>query len=224
MATPSVGAPGAGTPDTKTVSTQGKQDLRKNWPAWAKQLPRLRFERAPNANYQLIDPARLDALLSKADSEAAIRIKEDIAFLDSELLRLFRIRDYDASLHQNRYRLVQISFMALAALATIIGALQGLFLSSQPDAVPAFALAETVVALLTTYLATISGRVPSLPLWLQNRRRAEYLRREYYRYLMRITPYDNDTVKDYERKLLLSTRAANINRGIYPDQQDGGQN
>lgn len=219
MATPPMTAPGAGSSDAKTVSTQGKQDLRKNWPAWAKQLPRLRFEQAPNSKYQLLDQARLGALLAQTDPEAAKRIQEDVEFLETELMRLFRIRDYDASLHQNRYRLVQISFMGLAALATIIGALQGLSLNNRPDAVPAFALAETVVALLTTYLATISGRVPSLPLWLQNRRRAEYLRREYFRYLMRIAPYDNENVKDYERKLLLSTRAANINRGIYPDQQ-----
>ncbi|MEZ4669686.1 MAG: DUF4231 domain-containing protein [Anaerolineae bacterium] len=218
MSAAPTGAPGAGAPDTKTVSTQGKQNYRSRWPAWAKQLPRLQFDKAANPEFQLLDKTRLDALLAGADSDAARRLRDDIEFLDTELLRLFRERDYEASLHQNRYRLVQISFMLLAALATIIGALQGLSMGSRADAVPAFALAETLVALFTTYLATISGRVPSLPLWLQNRRRAEYMRREYYRYLMRMSPYDNDSVKDYERKLLLSTRAANINRGIYPEQ------
>jgi heme exporter protein D len=145
------------------------------------------------------------------------RLQEDIDFLDHELLRLFRQRDFEASLNQNRYRLFQIRFMLLAAIATVIGALQGLALGNNNALVPWLAFAETVVALVVTYQATISGRESPLPLWLQNRRRAEYLRREYFRYLMDLPPYD--TVEGYERKLLLSTRAANINRGIYPDQQ-----
>lgn len=214
-------APAEGAPAVTPFVSQGKAGFRSRWPDWMKQLPRLQFDSKPNPSYQLINPAALEQVLKNADPEAVKRIKEDITFLDSELMRLFRERDYEASLHQNRYRLVQILFMVLAAGATIIGALQGVMLNGQPDIVPVLALAETVVALLTTYLATISGRVPSLPLWLQNRRRAEHLRREYYRYLMNIAPYD--TVSGYHRKLLLSTRAANINRGIYPDQQgDGG--
>jgi hypothetical protein len=207
-----------GKPEAKPVSTQAKTDSRAKWPDWAKQLPRLQFDAAPNPNYQLIDQQKLNDLLATVDADVGKRIKDDIAFLDQELLRLFRERDYAASYQQNRYRLGQILFMVLAAVATIIGGLQGLSLSGKPDAMPAFAFAETIVALLTVYMATINGRVPALPLWLQNRRRAENLRREYYRYLMRIAPYDNDAVKDYERKLLLSTRAANINRGIFPDQ------
>lgn len=207
-------------PQAKPISTQGKPDFRANWPAWAKQLPRLRFDTQPNPNYQLIDPQKLNVLLANADKEAVKRIQEDIAFLDENLLRLFREKDYEASLQQNRYRLYQILFMVLAAVATIMGALQALALSARMEAVPLFGLAETLVALFTVYLATISGRVPSLPLWLQSRQKAENLRREYFRYLMRSAPYNDDTLKDYERKLLLSTRAANINRGIYPDQQN----
>jgi heme exporter protein D len=200
-----------------TFATQQRAGFRQGWPEWARQLPRMDFEKEPNPNYKLIKPEEMAQILAAADPESLKRLQEDIDFLDHELLRLFRQRDFEASLNQNRYRLFQIRFMLLAAIATVIGALQGLALGNNNALVPWLAFAETVVALVVTYQATISGRESPLPLWLQNRRRAEYLRREYFRYLMDLPPYD--TVEGYERKLLLSTRAANINRGIYPDQQ-----
>lgn len=207
---------GAGGP-APSFATQQRAGFRQGWPEWARQLPRTSFEKEPNPNYQLIKPEEMAQILAAADPESLKRLQADIEFLDHELLRLFRQRDFDASTNQNRYRLIQVRFMLLAAVATVIGALQGLALGNQNQLVPWLAFAETVVALVVTYLATIAGREPPLPLWLQNRRRAEYLRREYFRYLMDLPPYD--TVEGYERKLLLSTRAANINRGIYPDQQ-----
>ncbi|MBL8152927.1 MAG: DUF4231 domain-containing protein [Anaerolineae bacterium] len=200
-----------------TFATQQRPGFRQGWPEWARQLPRSGFEKEPNPNYQLIKPEEMAQILAAADPESVKRLQDDMDFLDHELLRLFRQRDFEASLNQNRYRLIQIRFMALAAVATVIGALQALALGNENQLVPWLAFAETVVALVVTYMATIAGREPPLPLWLQNRRRAEYLRREYFRYLMDLPPYD--TVDGYERKLLLSTRAANINRGIYPDQQ-----
>lgn len=200
-----------------SFATQQRAGFRQGWPEWARQLPRTSFEKGPNPNYRLIKPEEMAQILAAADPESVKRLQDDIDFLDHELLRLFLQRDFEASLNQNRYRLTQVRFMLLAAVATVIGALQGLALGNNNQLVPWLAFAETVVALVVTYLATIAGREPPLPLWLQNRRRAEYLRREYFRYLMDLPPYD--TVDGYERKLLLSTRAANINRGIYPDQQ-----
>lgn len=202
----------------KQPATQEKPDYRVNWSAWAKQLPRINFPDTPNKAYQLINQDELfNTVLKDAAPEAKQKLKADMDFLDGELLRLFRERDFEASLNQNRYRLFQIGFMLLAAGATLVGSLQALMLSGNPDLVPVLALLETVIALITTYLATISGREPALPEWLSNRRRAEYLRREYFRFLMNMSPYDS--VDGYQRKLLLSTRAANINRGLFPDQE-----
>jgi hypothetical protein len=204
--------------------TQEKPNFRERWPAWLKQFPQLAFPENPNPEFELIDRAKMRQLLQSkgAAPEAIQRIEDDMDFLDHELLRLFRQRDHQASLQQNLYRLYQISFMVLAAIATIIGGVQALALAENPNAVPLLALLETIVALLTTYLATISGREAPLPLWLSNRRRAEYLRREYFRYIMDMPPYD--MVSGYERRQLLSSRAANISRGVYPDrhsEQDG---
>jgi hypothetical protein len=153
----------------------------------------------------------LNAFLQETNASPTTsqRIYDDMKHLDHELLRLFRERDYEASYHQNRYRLFQLMYIILATVATIIGAFLALMLESNPDVVPVLGLLETIIALFTTYIATISGRQPPLPLWLENRRKAEGLRREYFRYLMNVPPYDGlDTVR---RRLLLSSRAARIN-------------
>jgi hypothetical protein len=202
-------------PPANEPLTQEKKNFRNRWPLWAKQFPRFKFP-PPNANFQLIDSTRLNEVLKDTDAENLKQIKDDMAFLEHELLRFFRDRDYEASKQQNRYRLYQICYITLAALATLIGSLQALSLSSNPQSVPFFAFIETLIALIATFLATISGREPPLPLWLNNRRRAESLRREYFRFLMNMTPYDG--VTGFERRRLLSTRAADINRGVFaPD-------
>lgn len=200
-------------------TTQEKPNFRKRWPAWAKQLPVFSFNRSPNEEYELIDPKELRKELADLPEDVIKEIEDDIKFLDHELLRLFRKRDFDAKLHQNRYRLYQIGFMALAAVATIVGSIQAVLLSGNPDWVPVLAFIETLVALFTTYLATIGGRESPFPLWTRNRRHTEHMRREYFRYVTRMAPYDKPNMPTYERRVLLSTRVANINRGQYPDEQ-----
>lgn len=213
---------GIPTPTTDAVPakpvTQQVGDFRERWPAWVKQLPRLNSPQV-NPDFQLIDPVRLEQVLKDADPDAVLRIKEDIKFMDHELLRLFRERDHEASVQQNRYRLYQIGFIILATIATLIGSIQALALSGQARWVPVLAFCETIVALIATFLATISGREPPFPLWLANRRRAESLRREYFRYLMHMPPYDDlDRQEAFKRRATLSARAADMNRGVFPDE------
>lgn len=196
--------------------SQAEKDFRERLPVWMKQLPYLRFPKQKE-NFQLIDPDQLQKFLTTVDPEAVEHILEDIHFLDHELLRLFRDRDYRASKEQNRYRLYQIGYMVLAAVAGIVGALQALAFTNDPERAAFFAFIETVVAAFVTFLATISGREQPLPAWLMHRRRAEYLRREYFRYLLNLPPYDE--VSGYHRRQLLSARAADINRGVFPDVQ-----
>jgi hypothetical protein len=200
----------------KPVS-QEKVGYRKNWPIWAQQFPSPNFP-PQDKTFQLIKPNEMEAYLKEkgANEEAIKRLKEDIDFIEHELVRLFRDRDYSAKRDQNRYRSYQMTFMALATLATLVGSFQALALNTVPDWLPIFAFLETVVALATTYIATISSRESPLPQWLMNRRRAEYLRREFFRFLMDLPPYND--VSGYARKQKLSVRAANINRGVYPDK------
>lgn len=212
------GAGGAATEVTQP-SSQGNESKRKGRAAWVRQLPVFNFKpEEPDPKYQLIDKDELRAVLKDVRPEIRQRIEADIEFLDYELLRLFRERDHQAKRNQNRYRLIQIVYLILAAVATMLGSAQALSVSSNPATMPIYAFAETLIALLATYLATVSGRESPFGIWLASRRRAEQLRREYFRFLMNMPPYDEFQWENFERKLMLSKRAADINRGVYPDE------
>ncbi len=193
---------------------QGKKGFRKNWPEWMKQLPMLRFP-SPDPSFQLIDREKLGAMLQNAPPDARARLESDLQHLDGELLRLFRVRDYQAKFQQNRYRQYQIAYMLLATAATMAGSLLALSLRDNPQSAPFWGLVETLIALGATFLSALSTREPPLPLWIENRRIAEQLRREYFRFLMDLEPYD--ALSDYDRRHELSVRAAQINRGAMPD-------
>jgi hypothetical protein len=211
--------------DNQTNEKPGAQPItqekhhRKGWPAFAKDLPRWRI--IPNPDFQLIPPDRLAQKLRDVDAAVADSIREDIQYLDKELLRLFRERDTEAKVNQNRYRQFQIIYIILALAATVIGGLQGLA-STHHSWLAWAAFAETVVALSATFVAALSGNDPPLPRWISNRRKTEGMRQEYFRYLMHAAPYDLEDAA--HRELLLAQRAAEINRGNYPDtkQSAGG--
>ena len=206
-------------PKKQPVSQQSST-FRERLPLWMRKMPQLRFPEEPRRDFQLLPKSDLDRILNADDVDpaAAQRIRHDVAYMEYELLRLFRERDYFAKFNQNRYRIYQITYMVLAALATLFGSFLALSLDSSPSLVPLWAFGETAVALVTTYVAALSSREPPLPLWLENRRRAEYLRREYFRYLANLSPYDQFT-DPAEREMTLSKRAADINRGAYVDSE-----
>ena len=186
---------------------------------WIRQLPKVKFEpEEPDEKAPLISSEDLDAVFRLADPDAVARIRKDIDFMDYELLRLFRIRDHEAKKQQNRYRLYQVSYLVLAASATLVGSLQALTLAGDPNILPYCAFGETLIALVAIYLTTISGREPPLVLWMENRRRAEQLRREYFLFLANLPPYDQ--LEGYRRSVLLSKRAAEINRGNVPPEPE----
>jgi hypothetical protein len=136
-------------------------------------------------------------------------------------LRLFRVRDYQAKFQQNRYRQYQIAYMLLATAATIAGSLLAISLRDTPQSAPFWGLVETLIALGATFLSALSTREPPLPLWIENRRIAEQLRREYFRFLMDLEPYD--ALEGYDRRSTLSMRAARINRGALPNNANATQ-
>jgi hypothetical protein len=184
-----------------------------------KQLPRLRAPE-PDPNFKLIDPVQLEPVLASFPAVARARVLADIQELEAELMPLFREQDARAAYYQNQHRLYQITYIMLATAATILGSAQALSLAGRPAYVPVLAFGETVIALFATYLATISGREPPYPRWLDHRRKAETLRREYFRYLMNLQPYqDLPGDKPYERKYLLAQRCADINRGMFPEER-----
>lgn len=214
-ATPTPVPPGAA--NSQAPVTQAPQKNVSPWvPAWWRQLPRFRSFNKFDDSFQLLNPGQLETMLRNVEPEIADRIRRDIEVLDHEVLRLFRRLDYEAARQQNRFRRVQLEYAFLALVATILGSIMALTLESNPHLTPVLGFGETAVALLTAFIVTITSDEPPQQLWLQNRLRAEHLRREYFRYLMRLAPYDAIT-DDFDRESLLAKRAADINRGFFPE-------
>ena len=204
------------------ISQEADSSRKRRWfglfkkPAFMKDFPNLRMPPA-DEEFQLLPEEQLEEILRKASPEVAQEVQQDIKLLEEELFHYFRDRDRQASVFQNRYRLYQMWYVLLAFLATILGAAQALAAGTQW--LPWFAFGETLIALAATMIATISSFEPPFPKWIQNRRIAEFLRQEYFRYLMRAEPYDhfNSVAR---RKMHLARRAAEINQGLNPNREE----
>lgn len=216
---------GTGTPssvDEKIQpTTQGKKPS-SYVPAWVRELPQWwRFKpEAPDPKYQLLKPEIVNEILSKYSPAVQSQIREDMVNLDQEILRYFRGLDHAAKFNQNRYRKFQLLYIIFATMATGFGAGQALSLYSSPNWAPIWGGLEVAVAAFVTFLATIVSPENPLEGWMKNRKRAEQLRREYFRYLANLEPYD--MLDPVARQLVLARRAADINRGVDPD--DRGRN
>lgn len=201
-------------PEIDSKVTIQSEESRSRLPVWMREMPRLRVSKEPVSAFQLIDRGQLRQLVTEKnlDKEAVTRIESDLEFLEYELLRLFSDRDHKANLQQNRHRLYTVQYITLGVLAVCVGALIAVAVATNPPLVPYLAVFSTLLALVMTFLGTISGREPPVEQWYVNRRRAEMLRREYFRFLMRLPPYQDGD--DFQIKRTLSQRAADINRGL----------
>ena len=197
--------------DPQPVQQTHKRRFRDRLPEWARYLPLLNFPKEPLRDFSLLPPRELDRVMATHTPESAERLRADLEFAETRLMRHFISMDFDAKYHQNRHRLFQILFMFLAFFATLVGSFLALAVNSSPEIVPILGLFDTLVALVTTYVATIAYRVDSHGMWLERRQRAEQLRREYFRFLLDLAPYD--TVDDIERRRLFAQRAASIRVG-----------
>lgn len=213
-------------------SSQGKAQKDRVWFEFFNQRPRLTFPEDPDKTYQLM-PLKIEiqddkAVVVEVDKnnkkksfqvastpEAVNRLKQDLDTLETELMPLFRVRDHAAKRDQNRYRRYQISFIFLATMATAVGSFQVWALQTAPEFIVWLGLLETAIALFTTFIATLIGTRQPLGEWLENRRLAEQLRREFFRYLMDIEPYDK--LERPAREKHLAQRAAAINNRTDPD-------
>ena len=192
---------------------------RRGWQLeFLRQMPHVRFSSTREANFQLLPPEKIREVLHDMPSDIVEKIIADMQAIEHDHLRLFRERDYEAAEEQNRYRLYQLGYMLLATLATFFGSLQAVLFGTDPKYVALFAFAQTVIAGLSTFLSFISTREPPFQRWMENRRRAEFLRREYFRYLVSQPPYNDRTLRGFQRERLLAKRAAEANNGVYPSE------
>lgn len=200
--------------------TQQKKPTRRWAPEWVKQLPYFKLPET-EPDFALVDKDSMIRLLRKDDKtpDSAIRsVAEDLDFLNREMMPLFRELDLDAKTYQNAYRLTQCWYILLAMVATILGSFLALAINQQPPIwVPIIGFLETLVALLATFIASVSNREMAFNRWLTNRRCAEGLRREYFRYVMNLAPYDAIST-GVDRRRTLSRRAADIYSGKSKEQ------
>ena len=204
-----------------TPINQRKLPSRYRWPAWLKELPLPHIPTTPNPNFHLISEARLLQAIELTDNQEfqeqlCRRLTRDAAVLEVRLMPHFRERDHEAKLYQNRYRSYQIGFVLLAALATLLGGLQALELYHYRYVAAVVAFLETLVTLASIYLVTLNGREPILKNWLSSRRCAEQLRREYFRYLLRLPPYHN--LRSSASQELIGIRTSAIFLGSNPEE------
>lgn len=203
-------------------SSQSNKVQKKVWSQWINQLPKMRFQEKPNNKYELMPISfegdniiAKDGFSIKSTEDARKKIEQDMETLNTELMPLFRVRDHAAKRDQNRYRRYQLSFIFLATCATGVGSFQVWALQNAEGWILILGLIETVIALLTTFIATLMGTRQPLADWLENRRLSEQLRREYFRYVMDIEPYDK--LERPAREKRLAQRAAAINNRTDPD-------
>lgn len=205
-----------------------QQRITADLPEWIRQLP-LEDVNDKKDSFRLISTAQLNkaktnlakkytdlghTLLPEDVDKAYTALEKDIEFLNKTLLKVFVQRDYEAKYYQRAYRRYQIGYMVLAVLAGIFGSLLALNLNDSSAEgkrwVAIFGFLETAVALATTYLASISGRENTLEKWLDNRQKAEGLRREYQRYIVGLSPYDVESQSKREEHLKRNLASINL--------------
>jgi hypothetical protein len=142
------------------------------------------FKRFPKLRWRAGDPYPPISKKAQADYPA---LQDDFAILDQELLPIFIKFDQQALKNQNRYWLSQVVLIFGGALATILGALQAV-LSNTPWP----GIVEAVLAFTLTAVAGIGRDLHFQSSYFQSRVIAEVLRGEYFQFLGRLAPYDDD--------------------------------
>ncbi len=160
-----------------------------------------RFTPPPkNPNFALVTPPYLDTVLSGLHDDAARLLRAEVAIADQVLLRPFSDSDYDAVRIHIRYRLIQLSSAALIIVMIALCGV-GLWLAFSARSTPlTLALVGVVgLCLLVIYISG-GGRANLYNRYMNQRRSAEWLRREYFRFLARLAPY-NGTEGDRHRRV-----------------------
>lgn len=142
------------------------------------------FKRRPKLIWR---PGTPDMVISREVQGNYPALEDDFKKLNGILIPVFQKIDEQALKLQNQFRLWQVIFILGGALATILGALQATFSSA-----PWLGIVEAILAVILT---TVTGTVRQLKLqekYFQFRLKAEVLRREYFLFLGRVAPYDQD--------------------------------
>ena len=192
--------------------------LKRLQPVWFTQMPFKNIPNKPDESFQLINDDMIQEMkdVYQLDAQSIAQIKADRAFMETELMRYFRELDVEAKVKQNEYRKHQIRILILASAATLTGAMQAISINNEPY-LRFFGFLEAVIALFTVFVIQIRSSDATLPGWLGARKKAEQLRREYFRFMLRLPPYDQEQ-PIYKLRLTLSARVAEIYNDKDPEE------
>ena len=147
------------------------------------------FQRFPKLIWR---PKETYPLVSKDEAEGNPYpdLKEDFELLDKILFPVFQRLDQQALKIQNQFWLGQVILIFGGAFATILGALQATF-----SATPVPCIIEAITAVLLATVAEIGRELKLQQSYFRSRLQAEALRSEYFLFLGRVAPYDDDTLR-----------------------------
>ncbi len=131
----------------------------------------------------------------------------DFAVLAEELLPHFEELDREAQRAQNRFRLEQLFLIAGGVFAAGLGAAH----ATLPDS-PGFGIAEALLGITMAGVSLYARQTNAQEAYLANRLEAESLRREYFLFLGRLSPY----AEDGSRLRNLRRRVAQVKAGVVP--------
>jgi hypothetical protein len=144
-------------------------------PAFLTQRPRLMWR-----------PGERRPLVSAEQRATAPALADDFTALDDILLPVFHRLDEDALRSQNSFRLGQVVIILGGSLATALASVQAALGGGVTALGVAGALVSGALAAVVSYVRAREAQKE----YLTARLKAERLRREYFRYLGRLAPYD----------------------------------
>jgi ABC-type multidrug transport system fused ATPase/permease subunit len=179
------------------------------------------------------------AYLNKKNIALVPSIREDLQTLDKGLLRYFMQANQKAKFYQNLYFRYQWSLAIGAFITAVVGALALMFgittneaqnmadqgiktattvvLNIPPDTIRTLAIIFSVITAIagffTTYYRERDRQRKPQKLWFSWRRAAEELRKHYFQYLSRVSPYDTT-----ERSEILASSALEIFQKGEPEE------
>ena len=129
-------------------------------------------------------------IIKEDDRRAFPTFAEDFAFLNEKLMPAFLMLDKEAGHAQNQFHRQQVILVLGGALVTTLGAIQVTLAAMTHNSMwPG--LAEAVLAAILAGVAQAAQASKAQQRYFSNRLKAETLRSEYFLFLGRLNPYDD---------------------------------
>jgi len=170
------------------------------------------FQRWPKLRWQ--PSSKPQHVISPDDKEEYSTFTSDFAILEEHLMPAYRQLSDEAAQGQNQFHLEQVILILGGVLVTTLGAIQVTLAAVTHNSMwPG--LAEAVIAAILAAYAQVTQTTKSQEGYFSSRLKTETLRSEYFLFLGRLKPYENDQ----SRKDRLIMRVKEVTRTLTDTQQ-----